>query len=76
MALLLFALSRIVPGNNVFELMRQAYLYSTTVTTATCIVAVGRGNNASTTSEVVSKISFEILFGRIGVVRTVSGVMA
>jgi hypothetical protein len=40
------------------------------VTTATSVVA------ARTTFEVVSKSSLEILSGRIGVVRAVSGVMA
>jgi hypothetical protein len=46
------------------------------VTTATCVVAIVRGIAACTTFEVVSKSSFEILSGRIGVIRTVSGVMA
>ena len=45
------------------------------VTTAT-IVAIVRGIAARTTFEVVSKSSFEILSGRIGVVRAISGVMA
>jgi hypothetical protein len=46
------------------------------VTAATIVVAVVCGVAARTTFEVVSKSSFDILSGRIGVVRTISGVMA
>jgi hypothetical protein len=46
------------------------------VTTATSVVAVVCGVAARTTFEVVSKSSFEILSGRIGVVRAASDVMA
>jgi hypothetical protein len=46
------------------------------VTAATSVVAVIYGVAARTTFEVVSKSSFEILSGRIGVVRAISGVMA
>jgi hypothetical protein len=51
-------------------------LSQSAVTTTTSIIAVARGITAGATSEVVSKFSFEILSGRIGVVRAVSGVMA
>jgi hypothetical protein len=44
--------------------------------TTTCIVAIVRGIAARTNFEVVSKSSFEILSGRIGVIRAVSDVMA
>jgi hypothetical protein len=46
------------------------------VTTATSVVAIIRGIAARTTFEVVSKSSFEILSGRIEVVRAVFGMMA
>jgi hypothetical protein len=46
------------------------------VTTTTSVVAIICGVAARTTFEVVSKSSFEILSGMIGVVRAVSGVMA
>jgi hypothetical protein len=44
--------------------------------TDTSVVAIVCGVATHTTFEVVSKFSFEILSGRIGVVRAVSGVMA
>jgi hypothetical protein len=46
------------------------------VTTATSEVAIVCGVAARTAFEVVSKSSFEILSGRIGVVWAVSGVVA
>jgi hypothetical protein len=44
--------------------------------TAATVVAIIRVIAARTTFEVVSKSSFEVLSGRIGVIRAVSGVMA